>query len=156
MKQVVITKSAPNAASGLKMPGVHVRDSAAASSSPAAARPDAARKLSRMGTSKMHKFKPSVSVPAALGWFVEYGAADASLLFDNNCSALFERGSYSDFEDIRDDDDGRQDDAATTAGRVRRAEEEEDDAEDDEHEKVAPPATVEGEKFRLGQRQDDD
>jgi hypothetical protein len=131
VKQVVITKSAPNAASGLKMPGVHVRDSAA-SSSRAAARPEAARKLARMGTSKMHKFKPSVSVPAALGWFVEYGAADASLLFDNNCSALFEKGRYSDFEDIRDDED--------------------DGAEDDD----AQGATVEGESFRLGQRQDDD
>ena len=104
-----------------------------------------------MGTSKIHKFQPSVSVIQALTWLSEYGSADASLLFDNNCSAIFEQGRYVDFEDIRDEEDDH--DGATT-DRARKQPPPVDDDDDDEDEKDRPQ-TIEGEKFRIGSREDD-
>jgi len=35
----------------------------------------------------------------------EYGNADSSVLFENNCCFMFERGTFLEFEDIRDDDE---------------------------------------------------
>jgi hypothetical protein len=35
----------------------------------------------------------------------EYGNADSSVLFENNCAVMFERGGFLEFEDIRDDED---------------------------------------------------
>ena len=105
-----------------------------------------------MGTSKIHKFQPSVSVPQALTWLSEYGAADASLLFDNNCSAIFEQGKYVDFEDIRDEEDEQHD---NDAGRAHKQQAAADDEDDDEDEKDRPQ-TIEGERFRVGSRHDDD
>jgi len=61
--------------------------------------------LSRMGTSKIHKFTPSVSLEQANKWISEYGACDASIMFDNGCAILFEQGKFLEFEDIRDEDD---------------------------------------------------
>ena len=98
-----------------------------------------------MGTSKMHKFKPSVSVVQALQWFVEYGAADASLLFDNSCSALFEKGRYSELEDVRDEDDEDGDEEAAHPKQQQTDAADEDDGEED-----VKGDTIEGERFRLG------
>ena len=103
-----------------------------------------------MGTSKIHKFQPSVSVIQSVTWMSEYGAADGSLLFDNNCSAIFEQGRYVDFEDIRDEEDEDDGDKADK----RQAAAAEEDEEDDEDEKDRPQ-TIEGEKFRIGSRADD-
>ena len=105
-----------------------------------------------MGTSKMHKFHPSVSIPQALQWMVEYGAADASLLFDNSCSAIFEAGKFAEFEDVRDEDEeGR---GGGGGGGGGRAGKEEVAEEEDEDEEVKGEA-VEGERFRLGSHDGD-
>lgn len=109
-----------------------------------------------MGTSKIHKFQPSVSVPQALTWLSEYGAADASLLFDNNCSAIFEQGQYVDFEDIRDEEDEQQGGGGGQGGgRAGRQPVGGEESDGDEDEKDRPQ-TIEGEKFRIGSNRDDD
>jgi len=147
VKQVVITRS--SGGGGTRMPGIHVKDDAKRPS-------DAKKKLSRMGTSKIHKFQPSVSVIQALTWLSEYGSADASLLFDNNCSAIFEQGKYIDFEDIRDEEDEHEGGGGTGEGTGRGGKQgaavEEDDDDEDEKDR---PQTIEGEKFRIGSRDDD-
>ena len=104
-----------------------------------------------MGTSKIHKFQPSVSVTQALTWLSEYGSADASLLFDNNCSAIFEQAKYVDFEDIRDEEDEQDGDGGDRTAKQQTAAEDEDDDEDEKDR----PQTIEGEKFRIGSRDDD-
>ena len=104
-----------------------------------------------MGTSKIHKFQPSVSVPQALTWLSEYGSADASLLFDNNCSAIFENGKYADFEDLRDEDD----EAQGAGGQGKSDVDGGDDGGSDEDEKDRPQ-TIEGERFRIGNHRADD
>ena len=104
-----------------------------------------------MGTSKMHKFKPSVSVSQALQWFVEYGAADASLLFDNNCSAIFERATFAEFEDVREEDE---EGGGGRCGGRKGKEEVQEEEEDDGAEEVKGE-TVEGERFRLGSHEGD-
>jgi hypothetical protein len=62
-------------------------------------------KLSRMGTSKIHKFKPAVSTKQAFEWLASYGNADSSLIFANQCMLAFTQGVYSEFEDLRDDEE---------------------------------------------------
>ena len=109
-----------------------------------------------MGTSKIHKFQPSVSVVQALTWLSEYGSADASLLFDNNCSAIFEQGSYVDFEDIREEnEEDEHDGGGGGAGRATKQQTAADD-DDDEYDEKDRPQTIEGEKFRIGSNRDDD
>jgi hypothetical protein len=100
--------------------------------------------LSRMGTSKIHKFTPSVSLEQANKWISEYGACDASIMFDNGCAVLYEQGKFLEFEDIRDEDD---DSVASATSTKAAAVTDVDEA--DSHDYVYPqPETVE--KFKLG------
>jgi len=62
-------------------------------------------KLSRMGTSKIHNFKPAVSITEACGWLASYGNADSNLIFTNQCMLAFTQGVFTEFEDLRDEDD---------------------------------------------------
>lgn len=94
---VVITKldSGNSGASGVT--GVNL--------APGAGGPPMLSKLKKMGTSKMHKFTPMVTLEQSIAWLSEYGNADSSVLFENNCCFMFERGQFLEFEDIRDDDE---------------------------------------------------
>lgn len=69
------------------------------------ARKSPAHKLNRQGTSKIHKFKPPVSIADGVRWLANSGPADSSLIFHNQCMLAFERGVYSEFEDVRDEED---------------------------------------------------
>jgi hypothetical protein len=93
VKQVVVTRldsdgagSAPAARAGVSVPPMLAR-------------------LKKQGTSKTHKFQPSVDIQQAITWLGEYGNCDSTLLFDNNCAFLFERGTFLEFEDVRSDED---------------------------------------------------
>lgn len=94
---MVITKldSGNNGSSGVT--GVNL--------APGAGGPPMLSKLKKMGTSKMHKFSSPVTLEQSLAWLSEYGNADSSVLFENNCCFMFERGQFLEFEDIRDDDE---------------------------------------------------
>jgi len=86
-------------------------------------------KLSRMGTSKIHKFKPAVSVQQAFEWLASFGAADSSLIFNNQCMLIIEGGVYCEFEDLRDDAEADEDGAAGDADK--RPPDSDDEAETD-------------------------
>lgn len=62
-------------------------------------------KLKKMGTSKMHKFTPPATLEQSVAWLSEYGYCEASVLFENHCAFMFDRGCFIEFEDMRDDDD---------------------------------------------------
>lgn len=99
VKQVVITRLDSSSSSSSSAPaGVNVAPSAGGV-------PPMLGKLKKQGTSKMHKFQPSVKLTQSLTWLSEYGYADSTILFDNGCAFLFEHGKFVEFEDIRDDDD---------------------------------------------------
>ncbi len=88
VKQVVITKQSPiqpSPKSGI--PGMNN-----------IAVGPAGRRLSKMGTSKLHKFKPAVALDQALQWLAEYGEADSSIMFENENCILFEAGKFFEFE----------------------------------------------------------
>jgi hypothetical protein len=134
VKQVVITKQAASGKVGKSITGIN-----------SIATP-ANRKLSKMGTSKIHKFKPSVSLKQALEWLSEYGEADSSLMFDNNDCFMFERGEFLEFEGDEDEVPAAADDPED-AELVKRRDEalqrrkaegnndiEDDDQEDDSEE----------------------
>jgi len=100
VKQVVITKL-DNGSTGSAVPGVNLGPGAAGG----AAGPPMLNRLKKMGTSKMHKFTPMVTLEQAISWLAEYGNADSSVLFENNCCFMFETGRFLEFEDIRDEDE---------------------------------------------------
>lgn len=66
-------------------------------------------KLSRVNTSKIHKFRPPVPFDEAVECLAAYGPADSSLVFDNHCMLFIERGRFVDFEDVRDEEDRKDD-----------------------------------------------
>jgi len=45
-----------------------------------------------------------VTLEQSIKWLSEYGNADSTLLFENNCCFMFEKGSFLEFEDIRDEE----------------------------------------------------
>jgi len=96
VKQVVVTRLDSGAASSSSVQGVNV--------APNAAPKPQQNKLKRMGTSKMHKFNPPVTLDQALAWLSEYGNADSSVVFENNCCLLFEHGTFYEFENLLDSD----------------------------------------------------
>jgi len=113
--------------------------------------------LSRMGTSKLHKFHPSVNLIQATNWLNEFSAVDASIMFDNNCAVLFEQGKFLEFEDIRDEEEEEMNNQSInqstidTKSSLHFIEQKNDIEEGDSNEVVyvAPPAeTVES--FKLG------
>lgn len=105
-----------------------------------------------MGTSKIHKFTPSVGLEQANSWLSEYGACDASIMFDNGCAVLFEQGKFLEFEDIRDEDDESVAEAAPSS-KTPAAVTDVDEADTHEYEYQAPPPeTVE--TFKLGAHND--
>ncbi len=101
------------------------------------------RRLSKMGTSKLHKFKPSVSLDQALAWLAEYGEADSSVMFENDDCILFEAGKFYEFEGDDEEDDEQQ----NNGNRGGNQEEAEDsDVEPDSEDEKRPV-----EAFRVGQ-----
>jgi len=164
VKQVVITKAA-NSNNPLKVLGVNIRDpTTTTTTTTTATNQPQTRKLSRMGTSKLHKFHPAVSLNEGLNWLVEYRASDASLLFENNCSALFQDGHFTDFEDIRDEEeeeeegeeDKEEEDQKKEQQRIGQQQQQQFDEEAEEEEEEPPvdhhSSRVEGERFQVGHR----
>lgn len=97
VKQCVITRLDQGQGAAPAIPGMNV--------APSAASPPMLGRLKKMGTSKMHRFTPVVTLEQSIAWLSEYGNADSSVLFENNCCFLFERGVFEEFEDIRDEDE---------------------------------------------------
>jgi hypothetical protein len=89
VKQVVITKAAHAVTSTVS--GITV-----------AAPPN--RRLSKMGTSKLHKFKPSVSLAQALEWLSEFGPSDSTIMFESDDSIIFEAGKFIEYEGDEEDE----------------------------------------------------
>eukprot|EP00455_Lapot_gusevi_P050257 TRINITY_DN724_c0_g2_i1.p2 TRINITY_DN724_c0_g2~~TRINITY_DN724_c0_g2_i1.p2 ORF type:complete len:114 (+),score=44.81 TRINITY_DN724_c0_g2_i1:50-343(+) len=54
----------------------------------------------KRGTSKMHRFKPSVTLRGALTWADSAGTGDATFMFENDSAISFQSSRFSDFEDL--------------------------------------------------------
>ena len=121
VKQVVITKQA-SSNSGIQMLGINN------------IAPNASRKLNKMGTSKIHKFKPSVNLTQALKWLSEYGEADSSIMFENNDCFLFERGKFLEFEGDEDEEDEEDNNNNNAKQKQREEEQTQEDEEEEEEE----------------------
>jgi hypothetical protein len=103
VKQVVITKLDNGTTSSSSVQGMNLGPNAAAGA--AGGSPPMLGRLKKMGTSKMHKFTPMVTLEQAIAWLSEYGNADSSVLFENQCAFMFTAGRFEEFEDVRDDDE---------------------------------------------------
>jgi len=67
------------------------------------------RGVSLKATSKIHRFKPTVSFEDALKWLCESDPAtqniDFTFIFDNGSAIMFQHGQFFEFENDDEDDD---------------------------------------------------